>query len=177
MKYTLFALAVAAAATLGSLLLSLALGLKACPLCLYQRMLMMAAAAVLGVGLLADPRRWGLLCLLSTAPATAGLSVAGFHQYLVTSGVLECPKGLSGLVAAPLESLLAFAVLSALVLVGAWQGEPARRGRILAPLAVILGALLAWGAIASAPPLPPAPSAPYDPQTQPLDMCRPAPAR
>jgi hypothetical protein len=39
--------------------------------------------------------------------------------------------------------------------------------------AVVLGLLLAWGAIASAPPLPSVPPKAYDPEKQPLDTCRP----
>jgi hypothetical protein len=36
--------------------------------------------------------------------------------------------------------------------------------------AVLLGLLLAWGAVASAPPMPPAPTRAYE---TPLDICRP----
>jgi hypothetical protein len=34
---------------------------------------------------------------------------------------------------------------------------------------VLLGLVLAWGCVASAPPMPPAPKEPYK---QPLDICR-----
>lgn len=48
---------VALAALLGSLWLSIGMGLKACPLCLYQRTFVMGVAAVLGVGFLIGPQQ------------------------------------------------------------------------------------------------------------------------
>jgi hypothetical protein len=51
-------LVLAVAGLAGSLLLSLGMRLKACPLCFYQRTFMMSIVAVLGMGLLAGvPRR------------------------------------------------------------------------------------------------------------------------
>ncbi len=58
------AMALALAGTLGSLALSWGLGLKACPLCFYQRTFVMAAFAILGVGLFVERTRPGLICLL-----------------------------------------------------------------------------------------------------------------
>lgn len=50
----------------------------------------------------------------------------------------------------------------------------ARSGGDVRPVAsgaaVLLGLLLAWAAVASAPPMPPAPARPYE---TPLDVCRP----
>lgn len=54
------ALAVSALGLAGSLWLSLALKLKACPLCFYQRTFVMGVFAVLSVGLLVDRTRSGL---------------------------------------------------------------------------------------------------------------------
>src|SRR4051795_13328130 len=85
------ALVLAVAGLAGSLLLSLGMGLKACPLCFYQRTFMMSIVAVLGMGLLASVSRLGLLCL---PLAVAGLGVALFHVSLETTGKLECPKGI-----------------------------------------------------------------------------------
>ncbi|HLJ10868.1 MAG TPA: disulfide bond formation protein B [Planctomycetaceae bacterium] len=167
MKYAVAALGLAIAGTIGSLFLSLGMGLKACPLCFYQRAFIMAAAAVLGVGLLADRGHFKLLCLISIPLAAAGLTVAAFHEYLVLTGVLECPKALLGLGTAPAQSLIIFVALLATVVAGAKRKPP------VIGAALILGLLIAWGSIASAPPLPPAPKQPYDPATQPLDMCRP----
>jgi disulfide bond formation protein DsbB len=175
MKYAVVALAVAVAGACGSVFLSLGLGLKACPLCFYQRTFVFAVAAVLGIGLLADRARSGLLCLLCVPLAVAGLGVAGFHEYLVLTDVLECPPGLLGLGTAPLQSLAVFVALTAFVGAGAWQSAEGRRTvRLLVVPAVVVGGVLAWASIAAAPPLPPAPKTAYDPVKQPLDMCRPA---
>lgn len=167
MKYALCALTLALVGTGGSLLLSLGMGLKACPLCFYQRTFIMATAAVLAVGMFVDRSRPSFLCVLSLPLALAGLGVAAFHEYLVVANVLECPKALVGLGTAPAQSLGVFAVLSIVMLAGAWSDKRA------VGLTVVVGALMAWASIASAPPLPPTPKTPYDPAKQPLDMCRP----
>lgn len=169
MKIAIISLFVAVAGTLGSLFLSLGMGLKACPLCFYQRTFIMAAAAVLGIGLIVDRARAATHCLLILPLAIGGLGVAAFHEYLVISNVLECPKALLGLGTAPAQSLAVFVVLTAAVLGGACsEGRKQALG-----LALVVGAAMAWASIASSPPLPPTPKAPYDPVKQPLDMCRP----
>ena len=160
---------IAAVGVGGSLYLSLGLGLKACPLCFYQRSFVMGVFAVLGVGLLADPARRGLLLLISSALSIAGLGVAWFHVYLVTSGTLECPDGLFGLGDAPTQSLALFALLSAPVLIGAILGrKDTRLGAAGILLALALGAALAYGCIQSSPPLPKP-----KPPAEPFDTCRP----
>src|SRR6187200_2165167 len=89
----------------GSLHLSLGMGLKACPLCLYQRGFVVAAAGALLVGALAGARGFAPLCAL---PAAAGaLAVGGFHVYLEAAGRLECPKGIIGLGTAPQQAFVA----------------------------------------------------------------------
>src|ERR687886_605295 len=105
------ALAVALAGLAGSLFLSLGMGLKACPLCFYQRAFMMSLVAVLGMGLLAGAARPGRLALLALPLATAGLGVALFHVSLEVRGKLECPRGVLGLGTAPQQSLAAFALV------------------------------------------------------------------
>lgn len=163
-------LVIALLGTGGSLFLSLGMDLKACPLCFYQRSFMMGVMAVLAVGLVTDragATRYGLV----TIPmAAAGLGVAAFHEYLVLSGVLECPPGVFGIGSAPFQSLALFALLTAVLIWGTRAG-----GGCLGAMggAAVLGFLLACGSVASSPPLPPAPSQPYDPETQPLEMCRP----
>src|SRR5262249_62413094 len=58
------ALAVAVVGSVGSVYLSVGMGLKACPLCFYQRSFMMGVVGVLGVGLLAGVRPAAPLSLL-----------------------------------------------------------------------------------------------------------------
>ena len=172
--WALLALAVALLGTAGSLALSLGLGLKACPLCFYQRSFVMGAFAVLAVGLAVDRSQASLFSLLTIPLAAAGLGVAGFHEYLVLTNSLECPSGLFGIGTAPAQSLALFACLFAILLIGSLLGSDARNRRGASVLgASLLGGLLAWGSIAGSPPLPPAPTAPYDPVEQPLQMCRP----
>jgi disulfide bond formation protein DsbB len=163
-----------AAGTAGSLYLSLGMGLKACPLCFYQRTFVMAAAGVLAAVLWIEPRRAGLACLLALPAVWGGLGVAAFHEYLVLAGTLECPPALFGVGTAPAQSLATFAVLAACATSGAWlgRGESPRQGPREVVALVVLGGLLAWGCVASAPPLPDSPNEPYDPLTQPLDTCR-----
>ena len=173
-QWQALALLVALAGVIGSVSLSLALGLKACPLCFYQRSFAMGALAVLAVGWAANRHRPALNCLLAFPLAVAGLAIASFHEYLVLADVLECPLGLLEIGTAPAQSLALFLLLSALLATGVVVGY--RQQALSAPaliLAVLLGLILAWASIASAPPAPPVPKAPYDPVKQPLDMCRP----
>jgi disulfide bond formation protein DsbB len=168
------AMLLAAVGVGGSLYLSVGLGLRACPLCFYQRSFVMATLAVLVVGLAADRTRPGLYCLVSLPLALAGWGVAAFHEYLVLTGVLECPMGLLGIGSSPAQSLTILTLVLAAVVAGAWPSRSdGKRRAVVSFGSVVLGLLLAWGAIASSPPLPPAPTAPYDLAKQPLDMCRP----
>jgi len=169
------ALAIAAIGMAGSLYLSIGMGLKACPLCFYQRTFIMGVFAVLSVGLLVDRARAGFLCLLSLPLAMGGLGVAAFHEYLVLTSKLECPLGVFSMGTAPLQSFVAFVFLTVVVAFGAMAGKnglPPIRIPVVAG-ATVLGSVLAWGSVASAPPLPPTPTKPYDAEKQPLDMCRP----
>ena len=161
--------------TAGSLYLSLGMALKPCPLCFYQRTLVMAVLAVLVLGRLVGPSSAGLACLLSLPLAAGGVAIAGFHEWLVLTKALECPKALLGWGTAPEQSLALFAMLTLACAAGsrAGRGESVRQRAPLIVAALLLGLALAWGCIASAPPLPPSPAKPYDPQSQPLDMCRP----
>ncbi len=172
--WAIVALAFSLVGTAGSLYLSLGLGLKACPLCFYQRSFMMSTFAVLALGLAVDRRQPRLHCLLSLPLALAGGGVALFHEYLVVTGVLECPKGFLGLGTSPTQSLAVFALTITAVVAGVLaggSGAPLRAVPVSG--AAILGLSLAWASIAGSPPLPPAPKAPYDSVGQPLDMCRP----
>ncbi len=159
---------VSLAALAGSLGLSLALGLKACPLCFYQRTFVMALVGVLSIGLLTGMASGGRLGLLTLPLATAGLGVAVFHVNLEMGGILECPAGILGLGTAPQQSLAMFLVLSVLLSLSAWSGPPVKNKGPALAACLILGGLLALGACTSNPPLPAAPG----PYTNPLDTCR-----
>jgi disulfide bond formation protein DsbB len=155
----------------GSLWLSIVMKLKACPFCFYQRTFVMAVVAILAIGLLTGRRHWAVLNLLALPLAVGGLAVAVFHVYVELTGKLECPAGILGIGSAPQQSLAALIVLLVFVVVGVIgtrqvaEFHPAASG-----LAVVLGLLLAWGAVASSPP-PTIPTRAYP--TNPPDMCRP----
>jgi disulfide bond formation protein DsbB len=144
------ALVLALVGTAGSVYLTVGLGLKACPLCYYQRAFMMAAFAVLAVGLLADRGQAGLYCTLALAPVAAGLGVAGYHAYLVHTGRMVCPDGVLGLGTAPDQSLASFVLVAAAALLGVVTA-PQRGGRLAlgVALSVVVGAALTWGSLAS----------------------------
>ncbi len=168
------ALVVAVIGTAGSVYLSMGLGLKACPLCFYQRSFVMAVLAVLALGRFVERSRPGLICLLSVPPTWAGLGVAAFHEYLVLTGVLECPAALFGIGTAPAQSLAVFIALAVAVTGGAWCGrqESPRQRACTLFVAVMLGAVMEGACVKSSLPLPPVPAAAYDPVKQPLDTCR-----
>ena len=164
-------LLVALVALAGSLWLSVGMGLKACPLCFYQRTFVMGVVAVLGIGVLSGQRHRGVLNLLALPLTVAGFGVAVFHEYLELTSKLECPAGVMGIGTSPQQSLAALAVLLVLVAVGVVRSGNFGDFHLLSALAaVLLGLLLAWGAVASAPPMPPAPTRAYE---TPLDICRP----
>jgi hypothetical protein len=145
--------------------------LKACPLCFYQRTFVMGVVAVLATGLLTGQRHRAVLNLLALPLAVGALGVAVFHVSLELTGKLECPSGVLGIGTAPQQSLAVLILLLVAVAVGVVrsrrEGEPRPAA---AGVAVVLGLLLAWGAVASSPPMPPAPAQAY---TTPLDTCRP----
>ena len=171
----LLTILIALIGTLGSLFLSLGLGLKACPLCFYQRSFVMATLFIAAFGRWAEPRRPGLVCWLVMPLTWAGLGVAAFHERLVMNGVLECPAAFFGLGTAPAQSLVLFGLLTTSATIGAWLGrhELSANGGFKLLSAIVAGGAMAWACVASAPPLPPTPKQPYDPVKQPLDMCRP----
>lgn len=162
---------VALLALAGSLWLSVGMGLKACPLCFYQRTFVMGVVAVLGIGVLTGQRHRGVLNLLALPMVVAGVGVAVFHVILELTGKLECPSGVIGIGTAPQQSLVVLVVLLVLVAVGVVRSGIVGEGHLLAAVAALAtGLLLAWGAVVSAPPMPPAPTKAYE---APLEMCRP----
>jgi disulfide bond formation protein DsbB len=169
------AFAVAAGGLAGSLSLSMALALRACPLCFYQRTFMMGAAAVLAVGLLlgdtTTPRRLGLLAL---PLALGGLGVAVFHVLLEWRGELECPAGVLGLGTAPQQSLAFFALLAIVLSVAALAGdEPVGKRLLEFGGVLVVGAVLTVASLVANPPMPPRPPTAA---AQPRDICWPPPA-
>jgi disulfide bond formation protein DsbB len=116
-KWEPLALAAAILTLVGSLYLSMGMGLVACPLCFYQRTFIMGVVGVLGVGMaLRLPLAPGTLSLLALPLAVAGLGVALIHSNLVWTEVLACPLGIFALGSAPFQSLIAYAVVTALLL-------------------------------------------------------------
>jgi disulfide bond formation protein DsbB len=172
MSWVLTALLLSVATLVGSLWLSLGMGLKACPLCFYQRTFVMAVIGVLAIGLFAGSQHRHLLPFLALPLAAGGVSVALFHVYLETTGKLECPYGLWDIGTAPQQSLAAQALVMLVLLLAVWRlgvaGDVSRKMGIVC--AVVLGAIFAWAAIASTPPPPPVPNKPYE---QSPDTCRP----
>jgi disulfide bond formation protein DsbB len=152
----------------GSLWLSLGMGLKACPLCFYQRTFVMAVVAVFAVGLLIAKRYRGVLNVLALPLATAGAGVAAFHVYLELTGKLECPLGILGVGTAPQQSLTAIVIVLALTAVGVARAGGS--GRAAPAAGVALGLLLSVASVVSAPPMPQVPAEPYQ---KPPDVCRP----
>jgi disulfide bond formation protein DsbB len=184
------ALIVAAAASAGSLYLSLpeqwgvslpeqwgvkwGMNLKACPLCFYQRTFAMAVFGVLVIGLCTNAWRTGTLSLLVLPLAIGGLGVAVFHVYLEFKGTLECPGGIGDVGTAPKQSLVTLSVLVLLLVMDSVRNRAAAGYGLGVWLgSIVLGVLFAAGAVVSSPPLPPAPTKPYDSEKQPLEMCRP----
>jgi len=154
--WTWLALLVSAVAVAGSLWLSLGMNLVACPFCYYQRTFAMCAFGVLAVGLLGGAPRGSVLCLLALPLAAGGLGVAGWHVYLEATGKLECPKGILEIGTAPQQSLVAFAILTIPLLLGAMAGYRNPAGGV-APartcfaiiVALVLGGASAVGCVLS----------------------------
>ncbi len=116
-RWSVAALGVALQGAVGSVYLSIGLGLKTCPLCFYQRSFRMAAAIVLIASLWLDGLRSIRACIVALPLAWSGLGVAAFHEYLVLVGKLECPPALFGWGAGPIQSLAVFGIGWLIVLV------------------------------------------------------------
>lgn len=167
------ALALAGSGAAGSLYLSMGLGLKACPLCFYQRTFVLAALAIVGLCLWVERKRPGLACLLSLPAICGGLGVAAFHASLVWRGKMICPLGVFEMGTAPEESLLVFIALAVVSSAGAFAGrrESLRQGIATTAAAIAIGLAFAWGCIQSAPLAPPTKKAYEIPK--PIDTCQP----
>jgi disulfide bond formation protein DsbB len=155
----------------GSLWLSLGMGLKACPLCYYQRTFVMGVVGVLGVGLLLGAHRSLCLPLLALPAAVGGCGVAAYHVSRELAGAMECPAGLLGLGTAPQQSLAGFALLLIVLGLAAWKSPSGSRSVLpAAASAVVLGALFSVGAVWSTASIP---LPPEEMNKQAPDICRP----
>jgi hypothetical protein len=164
--FTWLALVLSAGAMAGTLYLSIGMGLKACPLCIYERTFVFGVLGVLLVGLGCDARP-GLLSMLALPMAAGALTVSLFHVYLELNGTLECPRGILGVGSAPQQGFAVIVVLFLMLLLDA-SGVGAGGQGLRLPLpvgSVVLGALLGVACIKSAPPAAPAP-----PGGWPLDL-------
>jgi hypothetical protein len=161
------ALVVALVTLGGSIFLSLGLNLKACPLCFYQRTFAMSLVAVLGTGLALHGGRGFRISLLALPLATAGLGVALFHEFLELKGTLECPLGVLGIGTGPLQSLVMFVVLFAILAVDVLRRQAPWTGFIGS---LVIGAILALASCIANPPPPPPPTQPYPSAPE---VCRP----
>jgi disulfide bond formation protein DsbB len=178
MPFALIALLVSAGAVAGSLYLSLEMNLKACTLCFYQRAFACGLVGVLATGVLTFRDQGAKLCMVALPLAIAGLGVAGFHVWLGWTGwprqaadwYLACPAGIEGIGTAPQQSFAAFALLTAVLLIGA-LGEVSASGRggFALFLALVLGAGGAYASIAANPRM----ADPKPLPATPLDTCQP----
>jgi hypothetical protein len=175
--WTWVALLLALVGVAGTLYLSLGLELEVgldlipCPLCFYQRTLVMAIAAVLLMGLFGGPRRSGFLSAVTMPLTVAALGIAGFHVYIELNGDLKCPDGaipaiykevqgedtlykqMQGIVTPPKESAaLLFLLFVAQFIDIARSSSRGGFGIGAVAGAIILGGLICVGALATAGP-------------------------
>lgn len=132
-----------------ALFLEHAMGLEPCPLCIFQRVAVLATALVLGLAALHGPRGWGgtVYGVLGLVTVAAGVGLAWRHlwlQSLPPSEVPSCGPGLDYM----LEILPLKDVLN-MVLVG--SGECAEVGGRLLGLSLPGWTLIGFLALALAP--------------------------
>lgn len=118
-----FAFAQALVATLGSLFFSEVMHWTPCILCWYQRILMYPLVIVLAVGILRKDKQVSLYAL---PMSILGFLIAAYHNLLYYGIVQEvCREGVScatrffawfGFITIPFLSLLAFAIITTLML-------------------------------------------------------------
>jgi disulfide bond formation protein DsbB len=169
--WTWLALALALALVAGSLFLSLGMGLKACPLCYYQRTFAMGVLGVLAIGVLTGAHRSTNLALLALPAAFAALAVAIFHVTKEQQGAMECPAGVGGIGTAPQQSLAGGGLLTLLLVAAALRDGPSMTGRGIGLVGgALLGLLLAFAAVQSTSPTRPPSDDDYQ---KPPDICRP----
>jgi hypothetical protein len=147
--FTWLATAIAIAGIGGSFYLSIDRGLRACPLCLYERGFLMGIVGVLVTGVLFKGVPKGFLSVLALPMAVGGLVTIILHVRLEANGTIECPSGFGGFGSVPQQALGVFALLLVLLVIDDLKEHFAVRSFF----AAALGGLLAYGAIRSGPPL------------------------
>ena len=160
---------IAVVGVLGSLHLSLSMDLKACPVCYYQRAFMMSVAAILTFGLFLPGVPTAAQTVFALAPAFAGTAIATLHTYLVTSGDMECPAGITDMLVAPAESLLVYVMLMVCLLGDLFH----QRKYVMQGLGAMLLGFVFYTTCTRAVPKMDPPTAPYD-SSKALDTCRKA---
>jgi disulfide bond formation protein DsbB len=127
----LLGFAACAGAMAFALYLEHGLGLEPCPLCVLQRVAMIAAGVVFLIAALHGPRAWGrhVYALLTALCAAAGAAIAGRHvwlQSLPADQVPTCGPPLDHLLKImPWREALTFVLTgegSCAAVVGAWLG-------------------------------------------------------
>jgi hypothetical protein len=170
MIHLLCALVGSILAAAGSLYLSLGMGLKACPLCFYQRTFAFALIGVLIVGLLAAIEKRQVM-VVAFPLAVGGFGVALLHSFMVWSNTLECPMGVADLRTAPEQSLIVFTLILACFFDSFREAFSSKQLNLKGIIAgVVLGGASVYGSIC-ANPMPPKPTAPYPTDIK-LETCR-----
>jgi disulfide bond formation protein DsbB len=115
---------VAVIATAGSLWFSIGLGLRPCPLCWYQRILMYPLTVILAVATIENR---GSVYRTALPLSTIGTALAGYHSYLqmtVSSCSMNAPCGAVLwespflTLSIPNLSLVAFAIITGVLVAG-----------------------------------------------------------
>jgi disulfide bond formation protein DsbB len=166
------ALTLALLTSLGSVYLSAGMKLAACPLCYYQRSFAFAVVAVLLVGLAFEVQEKVTLPSLALPLALSGLAVAAYHVSLEALGKMECPTGVTMVLTAPKESLLAFALITVALVHGTLISELAASGWRAIGTGLLLTVVLVPACIFTMALPPPPPAEAY--QSPPV-ICRPPP--
>ncbi|WP_110667780.1 disulfide bond formation protein B [Salinicola halophilus] len=102
-QWSLLGLAFCVAMMAVALFLQYGLGLEPCPLCIFQRVAVMAAGLIFLIAMLHGPKRWGgiVYAVLALMAVFAGIGVAGRHVWLQTlppDSVPSCGPGLDYMV-------------------------------------------------------------------------------
>lgn len=169
---TLIALGLALATSLGSVFMSVGLKLAACPLCYYQRTFAFGVALILLVGMVFELQERITLPALALPLALGGLSIALWHVSLESRGKMECPTGLTMVLSAPKESLIAFVLISVALIHGTLISEfPANGWRAVALAVALQAGIVPACLFTVAMPAPPKPETYQSPPV----TCRPLP--
>lgn len=149
--WTYLAALVSALGVARSLWLELGMRIGASPYCLYQRTFLMAAFAVLCMGILYHRVKPGILSSLTSPLAIAGLFIACQHVALEYTGTLECPTGVTQALSIPWESLILLGCLTLCLGVDLMTNS----SRVVAWIAQgVVGLALGYSCLQAMPPMP-----------------------